>query len=401
MDLKWQLALLSMRAKRFFQKTRKKITINGSDTTGFEKSKVECYNYHKMGHFARECRGPRNQDSRNRYQDSSRKNVHMEETPPKAMVAIDGVGGQIIDKRKNGLRFQSYNVVPPPATIVYNTGRCAPQKTDFSYSGLDEFKQPEFESYGPKVSDNKDCSVESPIVVEKKIVVPTIAKVEVVRPKQQENQSATKDETTCIFKKFITEIENLVDKKVKNRDLVVKPHNKTPYELFKGRTPTLSFMRPFGRHVMILNTLDYLGKFDGKADEGRGNAGRATPVQTTKVLDFGGFEGHWIPIKQETKVPQPSSPPHTNVADKAVSTGVDVRHGGAVTTVTSLDAGQGSEVSTAEPVSTTGAALTTASVDVSLDSPTRRVSTADDITMAKTLVYQEECSQRQRQNYND
>ncbi|GJW32201.1 putative ribonuclease H-like domain-containing protein [Tanacetum coccineum] len=49
---------------------------------------------------------------------------------------------------------------------------------------------------------------------------------------------------------------------VKNRVLVVKPHNKTPYELFRGRTPALSFMRPFGSHVTILNTLDYLGKFD-------------------------------------------------------------------------------------------------------------------------------------------
>nr|GEV22999.1 retrovirus-related Pol polyprotein from transposon TNT 1-94 [Tanacetum cinerariifolium] len=55
---------------------------------------------------------------------------------------------------------------------------------------------------------------------------------------------------------------------VQNRVLVVKPHNKTPYELFHGRTPSLSFMRPFGCPVTILNTLDPLGKFDGKADEG-------------------------------------------------------------------------------------------------------------------------------------
>ncbi|GJU21859.1 putative ribonuclease H-like domain-containing protein, partial [Tanacetum coccineum] len=55
---------------------------------------------------------------------------------------------------------------------------------------------------------------------------------------------------------------------VHNRVLVVKPHNKTPYELFRGRTPALSFMIPFGCHVTILNTLDYLGKFDGKSDEG-------------------------------------------------------------------------------------------------------------------------------------
>ncbi|GJW51264.1 putative ribonuclease H-like domain-containing protein [Tanacetum coccineum] len=53
-----------------------------------------------------------------------------------------------------------------------------------------------------------------------------------------------------------------------NRVLIVKPHNKTPYELFRGFKPVLSFMRPFGCHVTILNTLDNLGKFNGKSDEG-------------------------------------------------------------------------------------------------------------------------------------
>nr|GEW49023.1 putative ribonuclease H-like domain-containing protein [Tanacetum cinerariifolium] len=55
---------------------------------------------------------------------------------------------------------------------------------------------------------------------------------------------------------------------VQNRVLVVKPHNKTPYELFHGRKPTLSFMRPFGCLVTILNTIDQLGKFYDKVDEG-------------------------------------------------------------------------------------------------------------------------------------
>ncbi|GJZ35848.1 retrovirus-related pol polyprotein from transposon TNT 1-94 [Tanacetum coccineum] len=129
---------------------------------------------------------------------------------------------------------------------------------------------------------------------------------------------ATKDETSGILKSFITGIENQVDHKgilrqfsiartpqqnrvaerrnmtlieaartmiadsklpitfwaeavntacyVQNRVLVVKPHNKTPYELFHGRTP--SFMRPFGCSVTILNTIYHLGKFDGKTDEG-------------------------------------------------------------------------------------------------------------------------------------
>ncbi|GJU15458.1 putative ribonuclease H-like domain-containing protein [Tanacetum coccineum] len=55
---------------------------------------------------------------------------------------------------------------------------------------------------------------------------------------------------------------------VQNRVLVIKPHNKTPYELFLGRKPALNFMRPFGCPVTILNTLDHLGKFDGKSDDG-------------------------------------------------------------------------------------------------------------------------------------
>ncbi|GJZ23037.1 ribonuclease H-like domain-containing protein [Tanacetum coccineum] len=91
-DLKWQLALLSIRARKYYQITGKKITINGSDTAGYDKSKVECFNCHKMGHFAREWRGPRNQESRARNQDISRWTVNVEDISSKAMVAIDGVG---------------------------------------------------------------------------------------------------------------------------------------------------------------------------------------------------------------------------------------------------------------------------------------------------------------------
>ncbi|GJW72526.1 putative ribonuclease H-like domain-containing protein [Tanacetum coccineum] len=55
---------------------------------------------------------------------------------------------------------------------------------------------------------------------------------------------------------------------VLNKVLVTKPQNKTPYELLMGNSPSISFMRPFGCPLTILNTLDSLGKFDGKFDEG-------------------------------------------------------------------------------------------------------------------------------------
>nr|GEX48941.1 putative ribonuclease H-like domain-containing protein [Tanacetum cinerariifolium] len=74
----------------------------------------------------------------------------------------------------------------------------------------------------------------------------------------------TKDETGGILRKFITEIENLKDLK----SLVNKSYNKTPYELFNSRTPAIGFLKPFGCHVMILNTLDHLGKFEAKRDKG-------------------------------------------------------------------------------------------------------------------------------------
>ncbi|GKA02325.1 ribonuclease H-like domain-containing protein [Tanacetum coccineum] len=92
MDLKWQLSLLSARAKKYYQRTSKKIFINANDTAGYDKTKVECFNYHKMGHFARECRAPRSKEGQFRNQDNTRKQGNNKDTSSKAMLAIDGVG---------------------------------------------------------------------------------------------------------------------------------------------------------------------------------------------------------------------------------------------------------------------------------------------------------------------
>ncbi|GJR59004.1 putative ribonuclease H-like domain-containing protein [Tanacetum coccineum] len=71
--------------------TGRKLTVNGNESIGFDKSKVECYNCHKRGHFTRECRAPRNQD--NKKKEISRRSVPVETSTSIALVSCDGIGG--------------------------------------------------------------------------------------------------------------------------------------------------------------------------------------------------------------------------------------------------------------------------------------------------------------------
>ncbi|GJT82768.1 hypothetical protein Tco_1057110 [Tanacetum coccineum] len=245
MDLRWQIAMLTMRARRFLKNTGRKLTINDNEFVGFDKSKVECYNYHKKGHFAKEYRAPRNQDYKNK--ESTRKTMPVETSTSTALVSCDGLGGydwsdqaekgpnyalmayssssfdsesglesveeklevymanesiysqdiKIVDNYKKGL---GYNAVPPPYT-----GNFMPPTPDLSFTGLDEFvNKPVVENRksDEEVSKVVRKSNDSPIIedwvsdseeenvsqtkTEKKTVKPSIAKIEFVKPKQQE-----------------------------------------------------------------------------------------------------------------------------------------------------------------------------------------------------------------------
>ncbi|GJX63931.1 putative ribonuclease H-like domain-containing protein [Tanacetum coccineum] len=90
MDLQWKMAMLTIRARRFIKRIGRKLDVNGQ-RVGFDRSKVECYNCHKYGNFARECRAPRNQENKRR--EINRRTMTVETPTKNALVAQDRIGG--------------------------------------------------------------------------------------------------------------------------------------------------------------------------------------------------------------------------------------------------------------------------------------------------------------------
>nr|GEX51671.1 hypothetical protein [Tanacetum cinerariifolium] len=92
MDLKWQMAMLTMRARRFLQKTGRNLGANGPTSMGFDMEKVECYDCHRKGHFARECKSPKDL-RRTAVVEPQRRNVPVETSTSNALVSqCDGTG---------------------------------------------------------------------------------------------------------------------------------------------------------------------------------------------------------------------------------------------------------------------------------------------------------------------
>nr|GEX69856.1 hypothetical protein [Tanacetum cinerariifolium] len=272
MDLRCQMAMLTMRAKRFLQKTRRNLGDNRVTTMGFDMSKVECYNCHRKGHFAKECRSPKD-TRRTGVAEPQRKTALVETFTSNALVSQCD-GNFILPKPD--LVFHTAPIVvetdhsaftvqlspTKPAQDMYHTTRpMAPIIKEWVSDSEDEYKPNDPHSGNPQYALKDKGAIDSGC-----------------SRHMTGNMSyfrftwvfflATKDETSPILKTFITGLENQLSLKVKNRVLVTKPHNKTPYELLHGQTPSIGFMRPFGCSVTILNTLDPLRKFKGKVDEG-------------------------------------------------------------------------------------------------------------------------------------
>ncbi|GJY83909.1 ribonuclease H-like domain-containing protein [Tanacetum coccineum] len=92
LDLQWEVAMLTVRVKKFIQRTGRNLDFKEKQHVSLDKTKIECYNCHRKGHFARECRFGRNQGRRS-YGDNDRSNAPTNESSSQALVAQDGLGG--------------------------------------------------------------------------------------------------------------------------------------------------------------------------------------------------------------------------------------------------------------------------------------------------------------------
>ncbi|GJW97506.1 putative ribonuclease H-like domain-containing protein, partial [Tanacetum coccineum] len=165
MDLKWQVAILTMRVKRFLKKTGRNLNFNGKETVGFDKTKVECYNCHRRGHFVKECRAPRNLGNRNG--DAPRRVVPVE-TPTNALVVQDGICGYDwsfqYDQQREALKKSNLEIIgyqmgleSLEARIVVHEKNEAVYEDDIAFLKYDVQGNPQYTLQDQRIFDS-GCS---------------------------------------------------------------------------------------------------------------------------------------------------------------------------------------------------------------------------------------------------
>nr|GEX64634.1 retrovirus-related Pol polyprotein from transposon TNT 1-94 [Tanacetum cinerariifolium] len=253
MDLKWQMVMLTMRARR--------------------------------GHFARECKALRYQD--NKQKESTRMNVPVETPASTTLVSCDGlesVEERLLVYKKNKFVYdEDIKLLKREIYLREVAITELRRKLELAQKEKDEIQLTETLCHQNLIFSGLEEFVTEPIVSEPTVKKPVVEnsddkasvtilriiknrvdhKIKVIRCDNETEFKNSEMNQFCEMKEAVNTACY-----VQNRVLVVKPHYKTPYELFHGRISALSFMRPFGCHVTILNTKDYLGKFDGKADKG-------------------------------------------------------------------------------------------------------------------------------------
>ncbi|GJS82134.1 putative ribonuclease H-like domain-containing protein [Tanacetum coccineum] len=252
-DLKWQLSLLSMRAKRELKHQRQQEGFDWSDMAeeqvqtnmaliAFSNSENEVLFSEEVTVLNREvaCKDYEINVLKSEFEKVNQEKEGIEfkiEKFDNALKCLDKLlGSQITDKNKKGL---GYNVVPLPHPLIYNR----PKKLDLSYFGLDEFKDPEFKSYcseDKQVSEDTSSFVESSLNVDKETIFLVDKKIEFSKSKNHEKpvksqlaQSTVRrpyQSKTVLSNKRFTQINNTAKAKAVNTARLkavntVRPHS--------------------------------------------------------------------------------------------------------------------------------------------------------------------------------
>ncbi|GJU27293.1 hypothetical protein Tco_1165914 [Tanacetum coccineum] len=256
MDLRWNMAMLTMRARRFLKNTRRKLDMANKERIRFDKSKVECFNCHKREHFAREWG---TQESRQQEQGAYKKDS--EEGPTNfALMAYSStsssssINSEIMDKCKPGL---GYNAIPPPYTRNF-----MPPKSDLVYPSLDDFVDVN-ESVSESVIEKPTVETNEPKNARKENRAPII--VDWVSESKEED--VPKSKTVEMFNKRsfarINFVKSTEQVKSPRKTLVDKNRQNTPSPRGNKRNCNQQMSQKLGSNFEMFNKACHVcGSFD-------------------------------------------------------------------------------------------------------------------------------------------